>query len=97
MTLEQTQPIGWIIGIIIGVVFYAVVIYFDRRNRMKHQTGSGQEPDNQPEENPFDEDNEQNHFRPKTDNICDHCHWMQFNINDKTIPCKRCRHYSRIL
>lgn len=33
MTLEQTQSIGWIIGIIVGVVFYAVVLYFDRRKK----------------------------------------------------------------
>ena len=33
MTLEQTQAFGWIIGIIIGVVFYAVLIYFDRRKK----------------------------------------------------------------
>lgn len=33
MTLEQTQPIGWIIGIIIGVVFYAVLRYFDRSKK----------------------------------------------------------------
>ena len=40
------------------------------------------------------QDERQDHFKPKTDNICDHCHWMQFNISDKVIPCKRCRHYA---
>jgi len=33
-------------------------------------------------------------FKPKTDNICDRCHWMQFPISDKKIPCKKCRNYA---
>jgi hypothetical protein len=32
-------------------------------------------------------------FQPNTDNICDICWFMQFNLKDPKCPCRHCVYY----